>query len=83
MRQERILRQRHSIRAIPVHEVAYLYKDQTKRLWVYGLDHQVCRGGTAHSAGLTDAPGRFLFLQTQVYCPDYPATICWGACVLQ
>lgn len=39
--QEKILRQRHSIRSIPVHEVSYMYRDQQKCFWVYGLDHQV------------------------------------------
>eukprot|EP00045_Choanoeca_perplexa_P004343 m.37589 g.37589 ORF g.37589 m.37589 type:complete len:409 (-) comp12520_c0_seq3:88-1314(-) len=39
--EEKILKQRHSIRSIPVHEVSYMYRDQQKRFWVYGLDHQV------------------------------------------
>jgi hypothetical protein len=38
------LRQRHTIRSIPVHEVQFMYKDSIDRFWVYGLDHQVCCG---------------------------------------
>eukprot|EP00730_Choanoeca_flexa_P003615 TRINITY_DN11453_c1_g4_i1.p1 TRINITY_DN11453_c1_g4~~TRINITY_DN11453_c1_g4_i1.p1 ORF type:complete len:413 (+),score=18.46 TRINITY_DN11453_c1_g4_i1:88-1326(+) len=39
---ERILRQRHRIRSVPVHEVSYVYHDVQHTFWVYGLDHQVC-----------------------------------------
>eukprot|EP00039_Didymoeca_costata_P014138 m.225263 g.225263 ORF g.225263 m.225263 type:complete len:411 (+) comp15955_c1_seq5:470-1702(+) len=37
---ERILRQRHSVRCIPVSEVNYYYKSEQYTYWVYGLDHK-------------------------------------------
>ena len=33
--------QRHTLRAVPVSEVKYEWKDDTSRYWVYGLDHKV------------------------------------------
>lgn len=39
--QERILRQRHSIRSIPVYEVNFMHRDSLSRFFVYGLDHKV------------------------------------------
>ena len=40
-REGRILRQRQSIRSIPVHDCQGIYRDQHMRYWVYGLDQQV------------------------------------------
>lgn len=37
----RILRQRQSIRSIPVHDCQGIYKDRHTRYWVYGLDQKV------------------------------------------
>ena len=33
--------QRHTLRAVPVSEVKYEWKDKNTRFWVYGLDHRV------------------------------------------
>jgi len=49
---ERILRQRHNIRWIPVSEVRYVYKSNFSTYWVYGLDQQ------AHSP---DYPAKLLW----------------------
>lgn len=38
---KRILMQRHTLRAVPVSEVKYEWKDKNTRFWVYGLDHRV------------------------------------------
>lgn len=36
-----IVRQRQMLRAVPVSEVFYEWKDTSSRYWVFGLDHQV------------------------------------------
>lgn len=38
---ERILMQRQTLRAVPVSEVHYKYKENTSRFWVFGHDHKV------------------------------------------
>eukprot|EP00042_Codosiga_hollandica_P038097 m.306463 g.306463 ORF g.306463 m.306463 type:complete len:404 (-) comp55306_c1_seq5:13-1224(-) len=38
---ERILRQRHVVRSVPVSEADFSFKDKRGRFWVYGLDRQV------------------------------------------
>ncbi|KXJ25376.1 Protein SSUH2-like [Exaiptasia diaphana] len=38
---ERMLLQRHVLRAVPVSEVHYEWKDHNSRYWVYGHDHKV------------------------------------------
>ncbi|KAK2571489.1 Protein SSUH2-like protein [Acropora cervicornis] len=38
---KRILMQRHTLRAVPVSEVQYKWKDTKTRYWVYGLEHKV------------------------------------------
>lgn len=38
---KRILMQRQTLRAVPVSEVKYEWKDTDTRYWVYGLDHKV------------------------------------------
>ncbi|XP_065830372.1 protein SSUH2 homolog [Oscarella lobularis] len=38
---ERILRQRHQVRIVPVSDVAYAWNGQTGRFWVYGYEHAV------------------------------------------
>nr|XP_058949494.1 protein SSUH2 homolog [Pocillopora verrucosa] len=38
---KRILMQRQTLRAVPVFEVKYEWKDTDTRYWVYGLDHKV------------------------------------------
>ncbi|KAL9959449.1 hypothetical protein ACROYT_G032774 [Oculina patagonica] len=38
---KRILMQRQVLRAVPVSEVKYEWKDTSTRFWVYGLDHKV------------------------------------------
>lgn len=38
---KRILMQRQTLRAVPVSEVKYEWKDTNTRYWVYGLDHKV------------------------------------------
>ncbi|XP_074645676.1 protein SSUH2 homolog [Tubulanus polymorphus] len=38
---ERILRQRHRLRGVPVTECAYNWKDKHMRFWVYGLEQKV------------------------------------------
>ncbi|XP_022778403.1 protein SSUH2 homolog [Stylophora pistillata] len=36
-----ILKQRQQLRALPVSEVAYQWKEQSSRFWVCGHDHKV------------------------------------------
>ncbi|EGD81226.1 hypothetical protein PTSG_11263 [Salpingoeca rosetta] len=50
--QARILRQRHTISAIPVHEIRYLYRGKERTFWIFGHDHRV---------HVTDYPARFCF----------------------
>ncbi|EDO42546.1 predicted protein, partial [Nematostella vectensis] len=38
---ERILMQRHLLRAVPVSEIQYKWNDKTLRFWVFGHDHKV------------------------------------------
>lgn len=38
---KRILLQRHVLRAVPVSEVAYQWKETSSRFWVFGLDQKV------------------------------------------
>ncbi|EDQ92657.1 uncharacterized protein MONBRDRAFT_31030 [Monosiga brevicollis MX1] len=62
--QERILRQRHSLELIPVHEVNYTYRDEMKRFWVYGLDHRLqCHVNQKH-----------VLCGTRVHCAYGPST---------
>ena len=39
--QERILRQRHEVRVVPVSQANYVWKDSLQAFWVYGLDGKV------------------------------------------
>ena len=69
LRQERILRQKHSIRSVPVSQASFTWKDQTKSYFVYGLEKRVRACCDARAID-----------PVQVHAPEYPHQCCCGLC---